>query len=97
MDTNKIINDLTTKFKFVDVEHKTSFKAFRKIKNGTLQECIIEIFDAGTNVDSELRYACEIRRIENGEVVAEATGNPGKSIRHLQDLKACPSRLFVLH
>ena len=80
MDTNKIINDLKTKFNFDEVEHKTSFKAIRDNDNGDLQEFIIDIFDAGTDVDSEFRYSCEIRKIENGEVAAEATGNPGKSI-----------------
>jgi len=77
MDTNKIINDLKTKFNFDEAEHKTSFKAIKDNNNGDVQEFIIDIFDAGIDVDSEFRYSCEIRRIENGKV---ATGNPGKSV-----------------
>jgi hypothetical protein len=59
-----------------EVSQITSFECYRKAKDGTTQKVIVEILDAGIDVNPELRYQCEART-KDGKI---ATGNPASSI-----------------
>jgi len=59
-----------------EVSHITSFECYRKAKNGTVQEVVVQILDAGSDVNPELRYQC-VARTKDGKMV---TGNPASSI-----------------
>jgi hypothetical protein len=59
-----------------EVYHKTSFECYRKAKDGTEQEVLVEILDGGTDVDPQRRYHCSATT-KDGKM---ATGNPAESI-----------------
>jgi hypothetical protein len=61
---------------FFEVYHITSFECYRKAKDGTTQEVVVEILDAGSDVNPELRYQC-VARTKDGKM---ASGNPASSI-----------------
>jgi hypothetical protein len=74
--TEKNTVNILKSFGFFEVSHITSFECYRKAKDGTTQKVIVEILDAGLDVNPELRYQCEART-EDGKM---ATGNPASSI-----------------
>lgn len=61
---------------FSEVYHTTSFRCFRHAKDGGVQEVTVEIYDAGPDVDEDLRYSCAAHS-DDGKV---ASGNPGATI-----------------
>jgi hypothetical protein len=76
MSPTEIINQLKKTIGAFEGYHTTSFKFHRNMKSGDTQDVTVEILDAGSDVDSQLRYHC-IARTEDGKV---ATGNPASSI-----------------
>jgi hypothetical protein len=76
MDTNEIMSFLKGIADISDVAHKTTFRCFRKAKDGTEQELIVDVYDHGTTVDSGVRYYCRATS-ENGNT---AHGNSAKSV-----------------
>jgi hypothetical protein len=59
-----------------EVYHRTSFQGYRTAKNGESQKVEVDIFDAGPNVNSILRYHC-VATTEDGK---RATGNAAESV-----------------
>ncbi len=88
MSEAEIINHLKRVSGFFEVYHKTSFECYRKAKDGSEQEVLVEILDAGSDVDPQRRYQC-VATTKDGKI---ATGNPAASIDvvlslvHWQDL-----------
>lgn len=76
MSEAKIIKRLKELTGSSEVYHKTSFECYRKAKDGNAQEVLVEILDAGPDVDPQLRYQC-IAKTKDGKT---ATGNPAASI-----------------
>ncbi len=77
MNEDEIINYLNNNGGCFEVYHKTSFTANRKAKDGTTQQLDIDIFDAGSTVNQDIRYYCEART-KDGKT---ATSNPVQSIQ----------------
>jgi len=75
MNEAEIIKRLKEDAGFFEVSHKTSFEGWRKAKNGTHQEVIVDILDSGPEA-GDLRYAC-VATSKDGKV---AKGNEGPSI-----------------
>lgn len=77
MSEAEIINHLKKVSGFLEVYHKTSFECSRKAKDGSEQEVLVEILDAGPDVEKpQLRYQC-VATTKDGKI---ATGNPADSI-----------------
>ena len=76
MSEAEIINHLKRVSGFFEVYHKTSFECYRKAKDGSEQEVLVEILDAGPDVDPQRRYQC-VATTKDGKI---ATGNPAASI-----------------
>jgi hypothetical protein len=76
MNKDQVISYINSISGFRDTTHKTSFTANRKARDGSDQEVHIDIFDSGTEVDPQSRYACEART-KDGRM---ATGNPASSV-----------------
>lgn len=76
MTENEIIEQLKRVTGSFEVYQKTSFVCYRDAKDGSVQEVLVDILDAGIGVEPQLRYSC-IARTKDGKV---ATGNPASSI-----------------
>jgi hypothetical protein len=77
MSEAEIINHLKSVAGFFEIYHKTSFECYRKAKDGSEQEVLVEILDGGTDVDPQRRYHCSATTKDGGKM---ATGNPAASI-----------------
>ncbi len=76
MNTGEVISELKKRANFFEVYHKTNFECIRTDKNGRTQTVEVSIFDAGPDVNPQLRYHC-VAKTEDGKM---ATGNPESSI-----------------
>ena len=79
MNTGEVIRELKNCANIFEVYRKTTFKCYRKGKNGNTQEVEVSILDAGPDERPELRYHC-VARSEDGRI---ATGNPDSSKQYL--------------
>ena len=77
MSIEKMISDLKKYGNLFEVSQKTIFEGYRKDKNGNEQKIEVSIFDAGSDVNPQIRYYCEATS-EDGKKMA--TGNPDSSI-----------------
>jgi hypothetical protein len=59
-----------------EIYHVTTFRCYRRSRETSMQEVIVEILDMGPNAQADLRYSCHAST-EDGRF---ATGNPGKTI-----------------
>jgi hypothetical protein len=76
MDNQAIIGRLKKVTGSYEVHHKTSFQCFRRAKDGSDQDVTVEIWDAGPDVNPNLRYTCVAKAVDG----RSATGNPDFSI-----------------
>lgn len=86
MDPIDAIAEIKNVAGFYEVYHKTTFKCYRRAKDGDPQEVTVEILDAGPEVNK--RFHCKATS-KDGK---RASGNPGATIGdvlytlHWQDL-----------
>ncbi len=88
MDDEQVIRDLKEDSGIFEVYRKHVFECVRDPGDGEIQTIDVTIFDAGEDVDPQLRYRCTAMT-QDGKM---ATGNPADSVDmairivHWQDL-----------
>ena len=59
-----------------EIQHVTTFRCYRRTRDGDMQAVIVDVLDAGPDGPADLRYSCKAIT-EDGRF---ASGNPGKTI-----------------
>lgn len=76
MDSAEIIDCLKDKAGISEVHYCRSFKCFRNLKEGGVQELLVEVLDMGPQ-HPKTRYSVVATSIDTGRT---ATGNPDSSV-----------------
>src|SRR5262245_26911566 len=81
-----MIEELKKRAGFLEVCHKNAFRCLRNKEGGQAQAVLVEIYDAGPDVDPQRRYSCKAFA-DDGRLAA---GNPAETVANA--LAAVPWR-----
>ncbi len=92
MNPNDVLPKLEKQGGLFEVYHVSTFRGFRKAKDGTVQEVEVQILDRGEAVDPHLRFICEAISSDGRRAIGNSADSVSValSIVHWYDLDKEP-------